>query len=74
MNGLSETPEKLDGTLLGVVISGIICNLTIIITHIRGEYKRDYKKGNYNRGLITLLITTHEPPSGHPEEAPQKGV
>ena len=32
-----------------VVISGVISRVTIIITHIRG--------------LITLLITTHEPPS-----------
>ena len=33
-----------------VVISGVISRVTVIITHIRG--------------LITLLITTHEPPSG----------
>ena len=32
-----------------VVISGVISRVTILITHIRG--------------LITLLITTHEPPS-----------
>ena len=32
-----------------VVISGAISNVTILVTHIRG--------------LITLLITTHEPPS-----------
>ena len=33
-----------------VVISGVISRVTMVITHIRG--------------LITLLITTHEPPSG----------
>ena len=32
-----------------VVISGVISRVTIVITHIRG--------------LITILITTHEPPS-----------
>ena len=32
-----------------VVVSGVISRVTILITHIRG--------------LITLLITTHEPPS-----------
>ena len=34
-----------------VVISRVISRVTILITHIRG--------------LITLLITTHEPPSRH---------
>ena len=40
-----------DGVLGGswVVISGVISRATIVITHIRG--------------LITPLITTHEPPS-----------
>ena len=37
-----------------VVISGVISRATIIITPIRG--------------LITLLITTHEPPSRRPKE------
>ena len=40
-------------SLLGgsrVVISGVVSRITIIITHIRG--------------LISPLITTHEPPSG----------
>ena len=32
-----------------VVISGVISKVTIVITH--------------TRGLITILITTHEPPS-----------
>ena len=32
-----------------VVISGVISGVTVLITHIQG--------------LITLLITTHEPPS-----------
>ena len=36
-----------------VVISGVISRVTIIITHIRG--------------LVTPLITTHEPPSFVPE-------
>ena len=42
---------KLRGLLGGswAVISRVIFRVTIIITHIRG--------------LITLLITTHEPPS-----------
>ena len=35
-----------------VVISGAICKVTIVITHLRG--------------LITTLITTHEPPSKNP--------
>ena len=35
-----------------VVISGVIIRVAIIITH--------------NRGLITPLITTHEPPSSAP--------
>ena len=45
-------PEEPQDTLLGgswVVISGVIRGATILITHIRE--------------LITLLITTHEPPS-----------
>ena len=43
---------KVGFTVLGgswVVISGVISRVTRLITHIRG--------------LITLLITTHEPPS-----------
>ena len=32
-----------------VVVSGVIIRVTIVITHIKG--------------LVTLLITTHEPPS-----------
>ena len=35
--------------VLGVVVSGVISRVTAVITHIRG--------------LITILITTHEPPS-----------
>ena len=35
-----------------VVLSGVISRVTILITHIRG--------------LISLLITTHEPLSGDP--------
>ena len=35
-----------------VVISGDISKVTIVITH--------------SRGLITILITTHEPPSSNP--------
>ena len=45
-------PLKDPYTILGgswVVISRVISRVTILITHIRG--------------LITLLITTHEPPS-----------
>ena len=41
-----------DDLLLGgpwVVISGVTSRVTILITHVRG--------------LITLLVTTHEPPS-----------
>ena len=34
---------------MGIVISGVIFRATMILTRIRG--------------LITLLITTHEPPS-----------
>ena len=41
------TKSLLGGSWL--VISGVISRVTIIITH--------------TRGLITLLITTHEPPS-----------
>ena len=44
--------EALEGVVLGgswVVISGVISRVTTILTHIQG--------------LITLLITTHEPPS-----------
>ena len=40
------------GAVLGgswVVISGVISRVTIVVTHFRG--------------LIVLLITTHEPPS-----------
>ena len=33
-----------------VVISGVLSRVTFVITHVRG--------------LITALITTHEPPSG----------
>ena len=46
---------NLEASILGllggswVVISRVISGVTILITHIRG--------------LITLLITTHEPPS-----------
>ena len=43
------------GGLLGgswVVISGVISKVTIVITHIRG--------------LIVILISTHEPPSIEP--------
>ena len=47
------SPTSYEGcSLLGgswVVISGVISRVTRLITHIRG--------------LITLLITTHEPPS-----------
>ena len=32
-----------------VVISGVICRVSVVTTHVRG--------------LITILITTHEPPS-----------
>ena len=51
-SGPSSTPQTLEGTLLGgswVAISGVISRVTILTTHIRG--------------LITLLITTREPPS-----------
>ena len=44
--------DPFSGALLGgswVVISGVISRVTTIITHVRG--------------LITLLIATHEPPS-----------
>ena len=44
---LHSLPKLLGGSW--VVISGVISRVTILITHIRG--------------LITLLITTHEPPS-----------
>ena len=37
-----------------VVVSRVISKVTILITHIRG--------------LITLLITTHEPPSRQEEQ------
>ena len=37
-----------------MVISGVISRITIIVTHIRG--------------LKTLLLTTHEPPSSIPTE------
>ena len=40
-----------------VVISGVISKVTIVITHIRG--------------LITILITTHEPPSRGLGSAPK---
>ena len=49
--GAIESPGIL-GLVLGgswVVISGVISKVTIVMTHIRG--------------LITLLITAHEPPS-----------
>ena len=39
----------LGGTWVVIIISGVISKVTILITHIRG--------------LITLLITTHGPPS-----------
>ena len=39
----------------GAVISRVISRVTILITHIRG--------------LITLLITTHEPPSTYNSQA-----
>ena len=42
----------LGGTWVVIIISGVISKVTILITHIRG--------------LITLLITTHEPPKGKP--------
>ena len=45
---VSVTVEGLLGGSWGV-ISGVISRVTIVITHIRG--------------LITLLIITHEPPS-----------
>ena len=48
--GTPRTPNS--GAVLGgswVVISGVISRVTIVITHIGG--------------LITPLITTHEPPS-----------
>ena len=47
-----DKPSTWSYTLLGgswAVISGVISRVTILTTHIRG--------------LITLLITTHEPPS-----------
>ena len=34
---------------MGIVISGVILRATIVITH--------------SKGLLILLITTHEPPS-----------
>ena len=42
-----------------VVISGVISRVTILITHIRGLIT-----------LLTLLITTHEPPSKARENKP----
>ena len=50
--GERRTASKRPVLLLGgswAVISGVISRVTIVITHIRG--------------LITPLITTHEPPS-----------
>ena len=44
----------------GVVISEVIRRVTIAITHIRG--------------LITVLLTTHEPPSRHPKPYPAGGT
>ena len=44
----TSNPEALLGGSW-VVISGVIIKVSIVITHIKG--------------LITLLITTHEPPS-----------
>ena len=47
------------GGLLGaswVVISGVISKATTVITHIRG--------------LVTVLITTHEPPSRFGRDGP----
>ena len=38
------------------VVSGVIIRVTIVITHIKG--------------LLTLLITTHEPPSKRALEGP----
>ena len=47
VHSLTEDPAVLGGSW--VVISRVISRVTILITHIRG--------------LITPLITTHEPPS-----------
>ena len=68
--GTYKTRPLLGGSWL--VISGVISKVSIVITHIRG--------------LIALLITTHEPPStlpacswgpsaplGAPEEAHSPG-
>ena len=51
MTGAGSTCSRLEALLGGswVVISGVISRVTIVITHIRG--------------LITPLITAHEPPS-----------
>ena len=52
VNGHQEWSFARPGFLVGglwVVISGVISKVTIVITHIRG--------------LMALLITTHEPPS-----------
>ena len=46
-NGTTEEPRFVLGSSW-VVISGVISKVTILITLIRG--------------LVTLLITTHEPP------------
>ena len=48
--GTYKTRPLIGGSWL--VIRGVISKVTIVITHIRG--------------LITLLITTHEPPSTLP--------
>ena len=57
--GSSKYGYKSLGGLLGgswVVISGVISKVTIVITHIRE--------------LVTVLITTHEPPSRFGRDGP----